>query len=481
MNAETRKMIDEWHASDQHQDIIDTLDRIPDKERDFEIIGILARAYNNVEEYARAIELLESVKEKGKDDFAWNFRIGYAYYYQDRLDEALSCFKKAHELNEDDEYTKDFIRLCNKELPLSKRVERFWDWFVSNEKELSEMLCADVLDTPDDIPNFVREGTDLISENIDFDLSKDHEFRFKVNGCPDLFIIYPYIISLMPDKLKSKWKFFPFKQGDDSSLEFRIFGSRIDIREIMVKISYFPDYNYFDVIFYDKSFGSLSKASVNKMLLWFFIENTLGENITSGYINEIRMVGESEDGMIPLPELRNFIIETVKEHGHKFFENPNDYYRTYNWTPQESDQLRFDIKNGTTCLGPIISEYYNDSSYFFDHINSFGASALYITFPNVNAGNNSQNLRYEIEARLKEEILEPLKLGKVIGGATGEVNSYIDLLVFDKNTFLDKIRLILKQYSQHSFFISDFRRNAEVIQLTDAKIEKNENINICSQ
>ena len=120
----------------------------------------------------------------------------------------------------------------SEKLPLTHRVKLFWDWFEKNEKELSEMLCADVLDTPDDIPNFVREGTDLISENIDFDLTKDHEFIFKVNGCPDLFIIYPYIISLMPDKLKSKWKFFHFKQGNDSSFEFRMFDSRIDIREI---------------------------------------------------------------------------------------------------------------------------------------------------------------------------------------------------------------------------------------------------------
>ena len=58
-------------------------------ERDFETTGFLARAYNNIEEYAKAAELLESVREEGAEDERWNFRMGYAQYFLNNYREAL--------------------------------------------------------------------------------------------------------------------------------------------------------------------------------------------------------------------------------------------------------------------------------------------------------------------------------------------------------------------------------------------------------
>ena len=64
MNDELMKQIDEWHKAEKHQEIIDALEQIPEAERDFETTSLLARAYNNIEEYAKAAELLESVRRK---------------------------------------------------------------------------------------------------------------------------------------------------------------------------------------------------------------------------------------------------------------------------------------------------------------------------------------------------------------------------------------------------------------------------------
>ena len=119
----------------------------------------------------------------------------------------------------------------------------------------------------------------------------------------------------------------------------------------------------------------------------------------------------------------------------------------------------------------ILSEYYGDSTELFDHINSFGASALYIAFPNGNAGDEIMSLRHDIEDRISDEILKPLNLGQIIGGATGTDCSYIDLIVYDEPAFLDKVVTLLEDYPSFSFYVSDFRRNAEVMQLTEAKTE----------
>ena len=205
MNEDIKKQIEEWHESGNHQEIIDVLERIPVAERDYDTIGILARAYNNIDGgCAKAAELLESIREEGEEDAVWNFRMGYSLYYLDNNAEALRYFNKAYELNPEDEDTLYFIRQCNIYVPLAGRVERFWNWFVDNEATLSEMIHPKTQEDADEFMEFIHEGTALISENMNYNLGGDYEFTFSVEGWPDLFILYPYIISHMPESLKAK-------------------------------------------------------------------------------------------------------------------------------------------------------------------------------------------------------------------------------------------------------------------------------------
>ena len=78
------------------------------------------------------------------------------------------------------------------------------------------------------------------------------------------------------------------------------------------------------------------------------------------------------------------------------------------------------------------------------------------------------NFRHDLEDRITEEILEPGNLGVITGGATGTEYSYIDLSVYDFPAFAMKVRALLKEYSQFSFYISDFIRNGHILQLTEA-------------
>lgn len=104
----------------------------------------------------------------------------------------------------------------------------------------------------------------------------------------------------------------------------------------------------------------------------------------------------------------------------------------------------------------------------FDHANGFGAQALYIVFQNGAGEDNILNFRHDLEDRITEEILEPGNFGVITGGATGTEYSYIDLFVYDFPAFAMKVRALLKEYSQFSFYISDFIRNGHILQLTEA-------------
>lgn len=61
--------------------------------------------------------------------------------------------------------------------------------------------------------------------------------------------------------------------------------------------------------------------------------------ISFKYVNGIERASGIEEDMIALSGLRQHIEETVKSHGHEFFENPKDVYTGYQLTPKESDEL----------------------------------------------------------------------------------------------------------------------------------------------
>ena len=473
MNDELTKQIDEWHKADRHQEIIDALEQIPEAEQDYETVSLLARAYNNIDEYAKAAELLESVREEGEKDERWNFRMGYAQYGLDNYRDALRYFAKARELDPEDEDTLTLIRQCNLSMPLARRVEEFWDWFVENEEKLSDMMHPKSKEEADAFTEFVGEGTGLLSENTHFNVGGDHEFTFSVEGWPDLFILYPYIISRMPESLKGKWKFFPFNQGmKGSSLAFKMYDTDVDMAKIKVNASYLEESNDFNIRYYDENLCALPEEKSNG-IFHIILELTLGEGVSFKYIREIERVSGTEDGMITLSELRRHIEETLKSHNQEFFENPKDIYTTYQLTPKESDELRSDVIIGSTCLYSLVADYYNDSTDIFDHANSFGAQALFLVFPNSTDGDGHQILdfRHDLEDRITDEILEPGNLGLITGGATGTTYSYIDLLVYDFPAFIRKIRPLLEEYPAYSFYISDFIRNGNVHRLTEADSE----------
>lgn len=470
MNDELMEQIDEWHKAEKHQEIIDALEQIPEAERDFETTGFLARAYNNIEEYAKAADLLESVREEGAEDERWNFRMGYAQYFLCNYREALSYFSKARELEPENGDALSFIRQCNMAMPLTRRVKEFWNRFVENEEKLSGMMCPNSMEEADAFMEFISEGTNLISENMHFNIGGDHEFTFSVEGWPDLFIIYPYIISCMPESLKSKWKFFPFNQGKVGSFAYRVHDTDVDMGKIMVKASYDEKRENFNIRYYDRNLCSLPEENSDGNF-HVILELVLGEGVSFKYVNGIERASSIEEGMIALSGLRQHIEAIVKSHGHEFFENPKDVYTGYQLTPKESDELRFDVIVGSTCLDSIVADYYHGSTEIFDHADGFGVQALYMVFQNGVGEDNILNFRHDLEDRITGEILEPGNLGVITGGATGTEYSYIDLFVYDLRAFVKKVIPLLDEYPEYSFYISDFIRNGRIHQLTEAASE----------
>ena len=113
MNKE--KLIEQltkWHENDEYQKIIDEILKIPESERDYDLINHLGRAYNNVGRYSDAIDLFMSVAAQGQNDALWHFRMGYAYYWLSMYEDALREFETSYRLDAEDSDVKSYIDSC---------------------------------------------------------------------------------------------------------------------------------------------------------------------------------------------------------------------------------------------------------------------------------------------------------------------------------------------------------------------------------
>lgn len=358
----------------------------------------------------------------------------------------------------------------NIEIPFKSRVDAFWQWFMQNEAELSEMVEKRGEYDADTIVEFINKGTSLIAEDVHFNIGGDFEFTFSIEGNSHLFYLYPYLISRMPESLKGKWHFFPFNQGTDNSFEFQMYGVRVDMAEVQVAVGYNEEQNDFAISFYEENLCSLLEdQSYNAF--YIMMEITLGEGISYQYISEVKRLDKSAEGMIPLPELRKHIIETLNLHGKEVFDNPQDVFISYQLEPEDNEELRYDVVVGSTNFSSLVSQYYQNNTELFDHINQFGARAVFIAFPYEDDGSDRRNevlnFRYELEDRIEKEILKPDGLGILLGGASGTGSYYMDFLLFDVPAFLEKVVPLLREYPQYSFYLSDFRQDCRLTRLSE--------------
>lgn len=134
---ELLQQITKWHENDGHQKIIDAIEALPHEEWGYELTCLLARAYNNEANpcdprLEKAVSLLESVREDGKNDSLWHFRMGYALFFLERKEEALSYFHRAAELDPSDQDALYFIRLCENALQTKTIAEE-----TDDQKEIN--------------------------------------------------------------------------------------------------------------------------------------------------------------------------------------------------------------------------------------------------------------------------------------------------------------------------------------------------------
>ena len=492
MDKEILELLAEWHKNNEYQKIVDAILAIPEEERDYELIVQLARALNNLGDYETATEMLLGVEEEGKNDPLWYYRLGYAYYYSDRFEQAKEKFEQVLRMTPDDEDAGIFLDWCNQELTpegkveklnerlivaevlttgktFRQRTEEFWQWFLVHEPELAALVEKHQEADTEEMIRLIAEGVSLISEEINFNIGGDYEFTFTVEGKNYLFYLLPWLVARMPEQLKGKWHFFPCMQGTGGeSFGFQMYGKNVQLSNVMVGLKYHEEQNYFDVRFYDAQLASLGEDDCYNAF-YIMMELTIGEAMSYIYIHQVDKADALEEGMFPLTKLEACITVALEEAKKEILMRPDERYSIYQMQFESDKDLRYDMVIGTTCFPELLRDYFNESTEHADKLAACGAKAVFLVMPMGNAGHSEMlKLRYELEDRLAEEILGEKGSGRengiLLGGTMGREHLYIDLLLYDMPAFMRQVGQLLDQYA-YPFYLAEFRPESRLVAL----------------
>ena len=113
MNEPSIKQLEKWHEEDEHELIVAAIEAIPENERTFEQVKLLARAYTNCSHYDKAYELLSLFQTDGKNDALWNWRMGLCLYETGREAEAIPYLEQAIFLGDDHPETAHYLKMAH--------------------------------------------------------------------------------------------------------------------------------------------------------------------------------------------------------------------------------------------------------------------------------------------------------------------------------------------------------------------------------
>ena len=485
------KQCQKWHEESKQHKIIDALEAIPAEERTPEMDSELARAYNNLadphkptckEMLKKALALLKPHEEYFEDDYYWNFRMGYSYFYLDQEGRALRYFEKALEVRPGDDDTKEFIERCKQGISLPQfwecfreRTENWWETFAEMEAELRQMM--------DDDKDHTR-GAELVAQmeetlNLAFD---EISFEMGFNGEK-----YELILTPEGDKVKLFELVYFQKHAPKEVLEhWNILVGRQPLQNIGLRTENGLDISGDDVQIWLEEQGENSfaiSAYCEKLLpmlreeegrVWWML-TTLTDQVL-GEIPHMRYIDSFDVLEKPKAEpsfLLSQLPDKLREQGLELSTDPEAYlesYLGYKMEPKQDPDAdwRLDVMAGSTCCVPLINGYLNADNDFMDDLHADGAVAGFFCYPldTLREEEGSQKI-FDFRDKLEEVLTggDGSEVLTLTGGATGLYCGYVDFIAWDIQEALNMAKEFFEGTDIPWAIFHTFRREAGSVSL----------------
>ena len=485
------KQCQKWHEESKQHKIIDALEAIPAEERTPEMDSELARAYNNLadphkptckEMLKKALALLKPHEEYFEDDYYWNFRMGYSYFYLDQEGRALRYFEKALEVRPGDDDTKEFIERCKKGISLPQfwecfreRTEDWWETFAEMEAELRQMMDEDKDHTRGaELVAQMQETLNLVFDEISFEMGfngKKHELILTPEGDKVKLFELVYFQKHAPKEVLEHWNILVGRQPVQNIGLRTNDGWEISGDDVQIWLEEQGE-NSFAISAYCEKLLPMLRDEEGRAwwMLTTFTDQVLGEISHMRYIDSFDVLEE------PKAEpsfLLSQLPDKLREQGLELSTDPEAYlesYLGYKMEPKQDPDAdwRLDVMAGSTCCVPLINGYLNADNDFMDDLHADGAVAGFFCYPldTLREEEGSQKI-FDFRDKLEEVLTggDGSEVLTLTGGATGLYCGYVDFIAWDIQEALNMAKEFFEGTDIPWAIFHTFRREAGSVSL----------------
>ena len=485
------KQCQKWHEESKQHKIIDALEAIPAEERTPEMDSELARAYNNLadphkptckEMLKKALALLKPHEEYFEDDYYWNFRMGYSYFYLDQEGRALRYFEKALEVRPGDDDTKEFIERCKQGISLPQfwecfreRTENWWETFAEMEAELRQMMDEDKdytrgaeLVAP--MEGALNQAFDEISFEMGFN-GKKHELILTPEGDKVKLFELVYFQKHAPKEVLEHWNILVGRQPLQNIGLRTEDGWDISGEDVQIWLEEQGENSFAISAYCEKLLPMLREEEGRAWwMLTTLTDQVLGEIPHMRYIDSFDVLEE------PKAEpsfLLSQLPDKLREQGLELSTDPEAYlesYLGYKMEPKQDPDAdwRLDVMAGSTCCVPLINGYLNADNDFMDDLHADGAVAGFFCYPldTLREEEGSQKI-FDFRDKLEEVLTggDGSEVLTLTGGATGLYCGYVDFIAWDIREALNMAKEFFEGTDIPWAIFHTFRREAGSVPL----------------
>ncbi len=333
------------------------------------------------------------------------------------------------------------LSFLKKKEPLSfkKRCEIFWQAFIEKRDALSACISS-----PDSI-----HGVEIVNEMLERSQLKmafmmgfngeKYEFFFSPEGNKNVQFLTRCLIDMCPDI--PGWLFYPAKQPSDIE---KLTGMKVQVSE---QVSASPetlfilpvlneDSKKFDIKVFNEAFKILPEKDC-VFITFLLLDEALGEYGTELFVGGLETVKEPLEGSIDLLTFRNRVEGYKLEIEFDAETTPDQLYSIYQVRPPEKEEyaLREDVFLVSTSNVETFHNYRQKNV-----LADYGASYIFIVLDLSQFDmDNYLEQRDEISDKIDLE-MQNSNDGFVVGYATGKVNCYIDLIIFDGENSIQALK-----------------------------------------
>ena len=464
--------IESLNAREDYRGIIDLIEAMPADRRTSEIVGQLARAYNNLaapgetELFEKALALLDTVPEKDRQNHYWHFRRAYALFYLDRVIESLPHWEKALKFRPGDSDTETFIESSRRCLaaehffqPFSERADAAWVAFVADEAVLRRLCASGPVGRRQAEEKVRRIFGRLIHDRhdrhdrrtlrIEEDGEEGERLRlvFSPAGRRLTALALREIVHRAPDVLRGHWRVvLGVGLGSEASgagsapVEAEAAGRILRADELHVRPEKKPGGEW-RLVFTGPALFDATQDEAPALFeaLGEMLDTLIGEAVRMRWFAEMTLrTGAAEEGM-PLEAFPAFVRETIPESEGFDFDDYLALKTEVHRKPErktEGDLLLDAYRIETVC--PMLhNDYLKDHTDLMTELECQGATAGFLWFvPKTDTPQERDRLRDLLEARLRSLAPEALL---TTGSGSAIDYEYVEFVAWKSDVVFEKL------------------------------------------